>query len=54
MKAEPLIDRREVLTENTFVEMMLWRVPTPIPPSTHGYKYRLAYVVDGVCGAFRQ
>jgi len=22
-------------------------VPTPVPPSTHGYKYRAAYVVGG-------
>ena len=29
------------------VEMVVWRVPSPVPPSEHGFKYRLVYVVDG-------
>lgn len=28
---------------------MIWHVPEPVPPSTHGFKYRLAYVVGGRC-----
>lgn len=49
MKAVLLIDRRTVISSNAFVELVLWRLPQPVPPSTHAYKYRLAYVVDGVC-----
>jgi hypothetical protein len=49
MKAQSLIDRREQVAENAFVELALWRVATPVPPTTHGYKYRLAYVVNAVC-----
>lgn len=30
-----------------FVEIAVWRVPEPIPPCTHSFKYRLAYVVHG-------
>ena len=30
-----------------FVEIVIWRVPHPVPPSEHPYKYRLAYVVEG-------
>ncbi|WP_423246414.1 toxin-antitoxin system TumE family protein [Methylococcus sp. ANG] len=30
-----------------FVEIVIWRVPSPVPPSQHPYKYRLVYVVDG-------
>ena len=26
---------------------MIWRVPQPVSPSEHPYKYRLVYVVDG-------
>lgn len=26
---------------------MIWKVPEPIPPTRHGYKYRLVYVVNG-------
>jgi hypothetical protein len=29
--------------------MLWWQLPAPLPGSTHGYKYRLAYVVDGDC-----
>ena len=28
---------------------MLRQLPAPLPGSTHSYKYRLAYVVNGVC-----
>lgn len=49
MKAELLIDRRAPISENAFVELVLWCVPQPVRGSTHSYRYRLAYVVDGVC-----
>ncbi len=26
----------------------MWRVPVPVPPTSHGFKYRLVYIVDGV------
>jgi hypothetical protein len=29
------------------VEIVIWQVPQPVPPSDHPYKYRLVYVVDG-------
>lgn len=30
-----------------FIEIVIWRVPHPVSPSEHPYKYRLVYVVDG-------
>ncbi len=27
--------------------MVVWRVPEPVPPTGHGLKYCLVYVVDG-------
>ena len=30
------------------IEFVVWRVPAPVPPSEHGFKYRAAYTVDGV------
>lgn len=30
------------------VEIEIWRVPVPVIPCQHHYKYRLVYVVDGV------
>ncbi|OJZ19664.1 MAG: hypothetical protein BGP21_02760 [Thiobacillus sp. 65-29] len=29
------------------IEGVIWKVPEPVPPSRHGYKYRLVYLVDG-------
>jgi hypothetical protein len=29
------------------VELVVWRVPEPVPPSEHPFKYRLAFVRDG-------
>ena len=26
-----------------------WRVPLPVPPSEHPFKYRLAYFIGGEC-----
>ena len=30
------------------MEVVIWNLPKPIPPTEHGYKYRAVYVVDGV------
>lgn len=49
MKATELVRTRVVYTETAFAELVLWRVPKPVAGSGHSYKYRLAYVVDGVC-----
>ncbi len=49
MKAIPLIRRRIVLSIDAFAEVAVWRVPTPVPPTEHHFKYRLAYVVKGEC-----
>ncbi|MBK7137366.1 MAG: hypothetical protein IPH73_14540 [Rhodocyclales bacterium] len=29
------------------IEGVIWKVPSPVPPTGHGYKYRLVYVVAG-------
>ena len=40
---------RTRIAENAFAELVLWEVPEPVTGSAHGFEYRLAYVVDGVC-----
>ena len=30
------------------IEVVIWSLPEPVPPSVHGFKYRLVYVVGGV------
>jgi Family of unknown function (DUF6516) len=49
MAAEPLLKERYDLDEASFVEMVIYRVPRPVPGSAHLFKYRLAYVVEGEC-----
>ncbi|MCJ2091040.1 DUF6516 family protein [Methylobacterium sp. J-072] len=48
MKAELLIRRRVAFSDRNFAELVVWRVPEPVPPTEHGFKYRLVYVVNGV------
>ena len=49
MKALQLVSPRLVYSALAFVELVLWRVAKPIEGSSHGFKYRLAYVVRGQC-----
>ena len=49
MKAELLLHERHQVTEDSFAELRIWRVPSPVQASRHQYKYSLAYVVAGKC-----
>lgn len=49
MKATQLLRTRVVYLENAFAELVPWQLLKPLKGSTHSYKYRLAYVVDGEC-----
>ena len=49
MKARELFNRRVPVTEQAFAELVLWEISQPLSGSKHSYKYRLAFVVAGVC-----
>ena len=49
MKARLLLRERTQLAENQFIEIVIWMIPSPVPGSSHGFKYRLAFVVDEIC-----
>ena len=49
MKAQLLLIERHDLGEDAFAELKLWRVPRPVPGSTHHFKYSFAYVVGDEC-----
>jgi len=49
MRATALMRRRVVIAPDAFAEVTIWRVPQPVAPSAHAFKYRLAYVVGGEC-----
>lgn len=48
-KAKRLINRRIILAEAAFAELVLWELPGPNEERSQGYKYRLALIVDGGC-----
>ena len=39
---------KNINPDGSILEVVIWRVPKPVPPTEHGYKYRAVYVVDGV------
>ena len=49
MKAVALVRTRLVYSGVSFAELVLWQLPKPLAGSDHTFKYRLAYVVRGVC-----
>lgn len=49
MNAAELLRMRVAFSETACAELVLWRVPQPVAGSDHAFKYRLAYVVNGLC-----
>ena len=49
MSAQYLLDERHVVSESSFAELVVWQLPSPVPGSSHLYKYRLAFIVEGIC-----
>ncbi|MGV3490368.1 MAG: toxin-antitoxin system TumE family protein [Devosia sp.] len=49
MKAVLIYRFRKTFEDRAFSEAVVWRLPTPSPGSRHGYKYRLALVVEDEC-----
>lgn len=49
MKAILLLDERHVVAANAFVELVVWRLGERPSGGGHGFRYRLALVVDGKC-----
>lgn len=48
-KAELLLSRKSEVVNGDWVELVIWKLLQATPDRPHGYKYRLAYVRDGVC-----
>jgi hypothetical protein len=38
---------KDIKPDGSILELVIWRVPKPVPPSTHGYKYSAVYIVNG-------
>ncbi len=48
MKAELITRFKGGAEDGGVTELVVWRVPQPVPTSGHSYKYRAVYAVDGV------
>lgn len=48
MKAERLFHQRIDYDDGAIVEIIVWRVPSSVPPTTHGLKYSLFYGRPGL------
>ncbi|MCW8801103.1 MAG: DUF6516 family protein [Desulfobacter sp.] len=49
MEAELILKRKYPISINSFVELIIWSLPSPLPGSKHNFKYRFAFVVDNIC-----
>ena len=47
MAAATLVFRTRDAHAGGIIEMVIWALPRPVPPSEHGFKYRLVFVRDG-------
>ena len=48
VQAELITRFKDVTPEGGVIEVVVWRVSEPMPPSEHGFKYRAAFAVAGV------
>ena len=48
IKAKLITRFKSVAGDGGVMELVVWRVPRPVPPTDHGYKYRAVYAVGGV------
>ena len=44
-----LLEERRDIAEDRFVELVVWQVPQPVSASKHLFKFRLVFVINGLC-----
>jgi len=47
MQAELVTRFKNITPDGGVIELVVWKVPTPVPPTVHGYKYRAVYSIKG-------
>ncbi len=47
MRATLLFSDKTIFEDGSIVEVRIWSVPAPVPPSRHRYKYSLFYGLAG-------
>lgn len=47
MQAQLITRFKNIVPEGGVIELVIWKVPAPVPPTEHGYKYRAVYARNG-------
>jgi len=47
MPAQLITRFKDVTADGGILDLVIWKVPEPVPPTEHGFKYRAVYVVNG-------
>lgn len=47
MAAQLITRFKNVNPDGSILELVVWKLDTPVPPTEHGYKYRAVYVLNG-------
>ena len=48
MQAQLITKFKNITPQGGVIELVAWKVPTPVPPTEHGFKYRAVYSLNGV------
>jgi hypothetical protein len=48
MQARLITRFRSITPDGGVIELVIWKVPAPVPPTEHGYKYRAVYARNGL------
>ena len=48
MSAQLITRFKNITPEGGVIEVVVWRVPAPVPPTEDGFKYRAVYALNGV------
>jgi hypothetical protein len=47
MAAQLITRFKNITPDGGVIELVVWKVPQPVPPTQHGYKYRAVYALQG-------
>ncbi len=47
MKAQKITEHKSIEADGSIIQFVIWKVPTPVLPTEHGFKYRLVYIKNG-------
>ncbi|MCR8493707.1 toxin-antitoxin system TumE family protein [Brucella anthropi] len=48
MKAIKITELKSIEPDGSIIEFVIWQVSPPVPPTTHGFKYRMVFIRNGL------